>query len=462
MRTLSLTTKLGIAFAGITFAVFAIVGGVLYRAMAAQIEAQDDLDIVLSLRHMRGLATEIGTVDGIQAHEARLDTIVLGNPAFLMRVVDNRGWMLTEHNPSHIAIPTLPVVGASDRITDGAIQQWREPGGAPVRGIAAAVPLHDGSRLVIIVAREMSDRVALLSQYRLTIAATIVSGMLVAIALGYLLIRASLRPVREIAKSAAGVTVHRLDTRIDMSRVPPELGGLALSLNAMLARIETGFQRLSQFVADLAHDLRTPVANMRGASEVVLARPRLPDEYQALIASNLEECERVQRMIENVLFLARADHPQFITNAIEFQVRDELERVAEYFEGLSEDAGVTVKVDAGGSLKADVELFRRAVSNLLANALRYTPRGGVITLGVQQHHDQVRVTVANPGPPIPPEHVDKVFDRFYRADMSRSNPAGSTGLGLAIVRTIMELHQGSASVESGPYGTRFHLIFKRN
>jgi two-component system, OmpR family, heavy metal sensor histidine kinase CusS len=242
------------------------------------------------------------------------------------------------------------------------------------------------------------------------------------------------------------------------------LGSLVTALNTMLGGLDSGFQRLSQYTADLAHDMRTPLGNMRGATEVALARPRSSDEYQALLASNLEECDRLSRMIENVLFLARAEHPQFARNTREFDVEAELQRIAEYFEGIAEDAGVHIRVIGNGRLKADVELFRRAVSNLLANAVRYTPRDGEIILQVAESADGLRVTVANQGTPVDEALLERIFDRFYRVDPSRTSGApssGSTGLGLAIVRTIMDLHGGTVHAESGAGGTRFILTFAR-
>jgi two-component system, OmpR family, heavy metal sensor histidine kinase CusS len=255
--------------------------------------------------------------------------------------------------------------------------------------------------------------------------------------------------------------VGKLDTRLPSNNVPRELVALIDALNSMLARLELGFQRLSQFTADLAHDLRTPLGNMRGASEVALARPRPIDEYQALLVSNIEECERLSRMVESVLFLARADNPQYMTTAVDFPVRDQLLRVADYFEGIADDVGIAIQVTASGQLHADIDLFRRAVSNLLANALRYTPRGDTVALTAHETSEGMIVTVANPGTPIPPEHLGRLFDRFYRVDESRSDSSASTGLGLAIVRTIMELHGGNATVESDAAATQFHLHFPR-
>ena len=318
----------------------------------------------------------------------------------------------------------------------------------------------------------MSDRWLLLDRYRDKLHMAGVAGVALAMLLGYLLIRAALRPLRDIAASASLVTVNRLHTRIAVARVPSELETLVASLNAMLERVDHGFQRLSRFTADLAHDMRTPLSNMRGAAEVALARPRSVDEYESLLASNLEECDRLARMIENVLFLARAEHPQFVKQLREFDAGQELTHIADYFEGIADDANVRVRVRVSGaaSLTADLELFRRAVSNLLANAIRYTPRGGEIVLDASASADTVRVTVENQGQPIAAEHLERIFDRFYRVDPSRSSlpssglsqgSTGSTGLGLAIVRTIMELHGGSVHAESDARSTRFVLLFPR-
>lgn len=459
MRRLSLTARLAAWFALITVLVFGAGGGVLYHALAQQIRAQDDFDLVLTARHLRRLASELDSPQGIVLHESRLDSLVLGSQAFFLRVQDASGHVLLERNPSHFTIGDWREVKPSNRIVEHDVQEWHNADGLTMRGIGTRIALTDGSTVDAVVGREMSDREALLARYRDTLYLTTLCALLAAAALGYFAVRTSLRPLRDVAQSAAHVTVGKLDTRIPSGRAPLELEALIESLNSMLTRLELGFQRLSQYTSDLAHDLRTPLGNMRGASEVALARSRSADEYQAVLVSNIEECERLSRMVENVLFLARADNPQYVTTALDLPVRDELQRVAEYFEGIADDAGIAIHVEASGQLHADVDLFRRAVSNLLANALRYTARGAAVSITAHEAPDGVTVTVANPGTPIAPEHLSRLFDRFYRVDESRSNSADSTGLGLAIVRTIMELHGGSASVESDAAATQFHLHF---
>jgi two-component system heavy metal sensor histidine kinase CusS len=468
MAARSLTTTLALAFAGTTLMVFALVGSVLYFALDREVKQQDDLDIVLIARHTRRLAQEIATLADLRAHEDRLTSQVLGNLAMSMEVRGPDRKLVFEHNTAGIADPAVPSptlanpLGASQRIAETSIVEWHNARGVPVRGLAADAVLGDGTPVTLVIARNMTDRWRLLDYYRERLYGAGLAGMLLAFLMSWMLVRESLKPLREMAGKAATITVDKLDTRIKVDNVPSELATLVVSLNAMLDRLHGGFQRMSQYTADLAHDLRTPLGNLRGSTEVALARPRSADEYQSLLASNLEECERISRMIESVLFLARAEHPQFVTTLSELDAAKELARIAEYFEGVADDAGVHLQVTGGGRVHADAELFRRAVSNLLANAIRYTPRDGTITLGAQGTPHGLRVTVANQGAPLDPSLLERIFDRFYRVDPSRkSDPesTGSTGLGLAIVRTIMELHGGSAHAESDAQSTRFILTF---
>ncbi|WP_321938612.1 heavy metal sensor histidine kinase [Paraburkholderia sp. J8-2] len=470
MAVRSLATGLALSFAGTTLAVFALVGSTLYFTLDREVKQQDDLDIVLISRHTRRLAQELHSEHDVREHAERLTSQVLGNPALSMEILGTGGAQLAEHNTAGIADAAFPDAALArrlppaQRITEGDVVEWRNARGVPVRGLATDATLADGTPVTIVIARDMTDRWRLLDHYRERLYGFGLAGMLLAFLMSWLLVRESLRPLREMAARAATVTVDRLDTSIEVEGAPSELQALTKSLNAMLERLHGGFERMSQYTADLAHDMRTPLGNLRGANEVALARERSTAEYEALLESNLEECERLSRMIESVIFLARAEHPQFMTTLAEFDVHDALTQIAEYFEGLADEAGVQICVQGAGRLRADKELFRRAVGNLLANALRYTPRGAVITLSVEETPKAVEVTVGNPGTPIDSALLERIFDRFYRADASRhSEPraGASAGLGLAIVRTIMALHGGSARAESDAGSTRFILTFLR-
>jgi two-component system heavy metal sensor histidine kinase CusS len=488
MMQRSFAVTLAVAFGATTLAVFALVGSYVYFALDQQVRTQDDLDVVLAARHLRRLAEELDSCDAVRQHATRLVSVVLGNSALSVVIFDRAGKPIVAHSglqsddevavfPSSNAAPVgidpslleepANHLSSDSRITDASIVQWRASGGVTMRSIAFDSTLRNKDPVRVVIARDMSGPLRLLDSYRDTLRLAGIIGSLLALVGSYVLIRIVLRPLRDIAAHARNVTIDRLDSSVPVEQVPRELKALVTSLNGMFARLHNGFQRLSQFTADLAHDMRTPLGNMRGATEVALARPRSSEEYQTLLASNLEECDRLSKMIQNVLFLARAEHPQFVTSMREFDVHAELDRIAGYFEGLAEEAGSVLRVNGGGQLTADLELFRRALGNLLANALRYTPRGGMIAVDARQFGDTLRIVVANEGAPIDPVHLERIFDRFYRADPSRSRASedagggASAGLGLAIVRTVMELHGGTVSAQSDETGTRLILVFPR-
>jgi len=460
LSRLSLNARLALLFTFIVTVCLAVVGTILFDALSRQIYAQDDLGIVLSARHLRRLAVEMDDFAAVREHQARLVSLVLGDSALALKVESSEGNSLIDYNPPHLPIISLTATPQNERIVTEHLQRWNSLGDVPMRGIATFAMLRDGSAIKISVARSMSDRAQMLEVYRSLIWKTAGAAVIIAIVLSLFLIRQALRPLRNIADDARGITPERLAARIDIRRAPAELHELASALNAMLLRLQQGFDRLWQFTTDLAHDLRTPIANMRGASEVALSRPRSASEYQGLLASNVEECDRVTRMIESVLFLARAESPHFALRRITFDASGELKLIGEYFEGLAAEGGVDISIRGEARVFADRELFRRAISNLLANALRYTPAGNSILLTATASSQGASIGVQNAGIGIAPADVDKIFERFYRTDASRTDSGSSSGLGLAIVKTIMELHGGRASVRSEVGGlTTFELYF---
>ncbi|MHA6203579.1 heavy metal sensor histidine kinase [Dyella soli] len=464
MHRFALSTRLTVCFIAIMALCFAVVGALLFRAVADRFYVQDEVNLVLSTRHLRRLVSELATPRDLVDHRDRLTALILGDAAVSMRIVDNQGRVLVEH-PAVGGQPAMAthVVPGDQRVLRSDVTSWDDGAGNPVRGVSALARLQDKTPVTISVARTMTDRAVVLARYRHDITLILLSGGVLAVVLSYLLVRRAMRPLRTMADNARAITAQRLGSRMSMRDTPAELHDLALSLNAMLERLEHGFGRVWQFTVDLAHDLRTPIGNLRGANEVALARPRTAAEYQALLGSNIEECDRVSRTIESVLFLARAESPQFALQRTTFDAVQELTRIADYFEGLSSEAGVSIRVDGHASLHADRELFRRAVGNLLSNALRYTDAGKSIDMTAAAVDDGVTVSVANEGPGIDAAHLDQLFDRFYRVDRSRSDSASSTGLGLSIVKSIMELHGGQVTVSSQLQGiTCFTLWFPRS
>jgi two-component system heavy metal sensor histidine kinase CusS len=267
-----------------------------------------------------------------------------------------------------------------------------------------------------------------------------------------------------MAAKANDIHTHHLATRLDPAGMPPELREMATAFNAMLDRLEEGVQRLSGFAADLAHDLRTPINALMMQTQVALGQERSIEEYQVLLASNQEEYERLSRMIENTLFLARAENAQLALSRERLDLKRELVHIADYFEMLAEDRGLQLKVGPmpPDPLFADPMLLRRAVNNLMSNAVTYTPPGGQVRLDVRLEGPWIAIAVTNSGEGIPAFDLERVFDRYYQADPARAS-GSSVGLGLPIVRVIMHLHGGSAQAEiHAGFDTVFTLRFPRH
>jgi two-component system heavy metal sensor histidine kinase CusS len=271
-----------------------------------------------------------------------------------------------------------------------------------------------------------------------------------------------IQPIEAVTKAASRIRSTTLHERLTTDGLPTELRVLASTFNEMLERLEESFTRLSQFSADIAHELRTPVNNLRGEVEVALTRPRSVEEYREVFGSCLEEFGRLSQLIESLLFLARAENAQTSMPRESIDVRGELTKVHEFYEAAAAEAGITFSMAAPEQVTACLNrtLFQRAVGNLVANALAHTPSGGTVNLLAAREGDTIRVEVSDSGQGIPPEDLARVFDRFYRVDRSRSSTSGGFGLGLAIVKGIALLHGGTAEISSQVgRGTRVVLVF---
>jgi two-component system heavy metal sensor histidine kinase CusS len=227
---------------------------------------------------------------------------------------------------------------------------------------------------------------------------------------------------------------------------PRELQPLAVAFDDMLKRLDDSFTRLSQFSADLAHELRTPIANMMGEAQVALTRDRTADEYREIIESTIDECERLSRIVDNLLFVARVDAAREPVARKRFDARAAVEKIAAFYQTIADDHHVTITCSGEGQIHADPDLFERALGNLLDNALRFTPENGSIQIALSERDADFEVAVTDDGCGIAAEHLPRVFDRFYRAESSRGSDGA--GLGLALVKSIMDLHGGSATIQS--------------
>ncbi|WAE51597.1 heavy metal sensor histidine kinase [Stutzerimonas frequens] len=441
----SLSLRLALAFALVAVVLLGAIGLYLYRSLEREIVWRDDQALLGRLERMQALLDDSASIDALR-QRPQLYENMLGNRDSLLWLLDAQGRALIEINPTRLAIPPLPASA------DPAVQDIGD-----VRLAWRRLPGEAG--LTLVAGRLLAEREQMLAAYRVKLWWALSLGALLASVLGWLISRRALRPVRQLTRQALAIDVQHLHLRLDDSTVPSELEPLRAALNQMLGRLEQGFARLSRFSEDLAHEMRTPLANLMGQTQQLLHRARSVEDYQALLASNQEEYERLARMIDNMLFLARAEQPAAAIERQRFALPALVEQLCDYFEGVADDRGIQLLDETEGELCGDPELIRRALANLLANALRYGASDSPVRI-VSGSEDRWRsVSVINLGPPIAAEHLPRLFDRFYRCDPSRAEPGDSGGLGLAIVRSIMQLHGGEVVVHSDTEMTEFTLRF---
>jgi two-component system heavy metal sensor histidine kinase CusS len=453
----SLLKRLTLAFSTVAILVFALTGTFLYHALSTELQRRDDIEISGKLNQFLQLARDAGSTQAVRNNPSVFHEVLLSHPGVYLAIFDRQGAVMLQHSDrSSVDLAATPVAHRPN-----APYACEPPGIGSSRCIFADETLPSGDLIRVLLVRAAADRQSLLESYRIDIWVAVAVGAALVGALGYAVARRGFSPVKSIGRQTSRIEAHNLSERLDIEGGPVELQDIAFSVNRMLDRLERAFVRLSQFSSDLAHDMRTPLANVISSSQVTLSRTRTIEEYEALIDSNIEECERLQRMIENMLFLARADNAQQLIKMAEFDAESELRRLASYFQGLAEEAGVQIAVEGNARIAADATLFRRAVSNLMSNALDHAFAGSSVELSSSDSPECAVIKVTNRGRAIAPEHVDRIFERFYRVDASRHGSARNAGLGLAIVKSIMELHRGKVDVASDDERTTFTLYFPR-
>jgi heavy metal sensor kinase len=325
------------------------------------------------------------------------------------------------------------------------------------RILVQPLTLSNGSRSSIVVARTVGELDATLTRTAIFLA--IVVGLLAVSAslAGYWLAGRALRPVRQIAATARDLSEHDLHRRLNLDLPNDELGELADTFNAMLARLEAAFDSLRQFTADAAHELRAPLTLVRAELELALNRPRSVGTYEGTLRSVLVEAERLSRMVDQLLMLARADAGALEARVQEVDVSDLLEETASRWRPLAREKNVQLLADIpeSGTLRGDPDLLRRMLDNLIDNALRNTPSGGSVRISCSRDPENWSIAVEDTGPGVEESLRASLFERFTRADPARGRDTGGAGLGLSLCAIIARLHGGRITLEDGGPGARF-------
>lgn len=355
----------------------------------------------------------------------------------------------------------LPVAGAGDTPAD-----WTSAG-QTLRGLAAHLgsapswhtPAGDGP-LHLLIAVDTGHHAHFMGALRQTLALYLLAAIVASALLGWWAARRGLAPLRIMKERAMSVTAQKLDQRMPVEAVPMEFADLARSLNSMLDRLQSAFARLQDFSSDLAHELRTPINNLLTQTQVSLAQKRDASAYQDVLASNAEEFQRLARMVSDMLFLAKTE------NGIELPCQEwialdrETRALFDFYEAVAEDKHIALSMTGQARVMGDRLMIRRAIGNLLSNALRHAPVGTHVMATIETRDDGAVLCLTNSGPTIAPDILPRLFDRFFRVDKSRGHPASDgAGLGLSITQAIMVAHGGSVSATSANGVTTFCLTF---
>ncbi|WP_313055957.1 heavy metal sensor histidine kinase [Pseudomonas lopnurensis] len=452
MRRLSLTARLSLMFMLAVTGVLAAAGYFFSQLSEHHFDELDRHALHEKLEASRRLLGELRDLQAFEHVHPQLQALLGGHSEMRGFVFDAGGAQLFPEPRREMAEPRLlELIGrqTGELQLDGRV--WR--------GEAGHVQVGE-QRLTLLILLDVTVHKAFFHTLSGWLWPALVLCALLSGLLGWLLVRSGLRPLREVTQVAASVSAKSLRERIPDESTPAELRQLVQAFNAMLARLEDAFARLSNFSADIAHELRTPLSNLMTHTEVALTRARTLDEYQDNLHSNLEELQRMARMIDDMLFLAKADNGLIVPDARPVALEALCTQLLDYYQLAADERGVRFELSGAGTIQGDLLMLRRALSNLLSNALRYTPDGELIRLAIERTVDGVALSVANPGATIAPEHLERLFDRFYRVDPARREGSPSNaGLGLAITRSIVEAHHGRIGCSSSVGLTTFRLEF---
>ncbi|KRP95504.1 Sensor kinase CusS [Pseudomonas fluorescens] len=439
IKRLSLTSRLALLFAACT-AVVSLIAGVLFnRASEAHFMELDQQQLESKLVALRSTLQGVASPEDLARRTPQLRAELDHQPDLALRITGaGQRWL---DGAPHLPLPQAP-----------GLHSLQYAGTDYRVFIAPLTPSQlDSPQLTLIL--DITHHQHFLQRMQRLIWLTVGLSALATALLGAWAARSGLRPLRRMGEVAASVSAHSLTQRLPQAQMPVELAELAQAVNAMLARLDDAFQRLSAFSADIAHELRTPLSNLLTQTQVILTQPRPLEDYREALHSNLEELQWMAQLVNDMLYLAKADHGLLMPSREALDLGDEVDALLEFFTLLAEDAQVTLVREGTAQTMGDRGMLRRALSNLLDNALRFTPPGGEVRVRIKSG---VTLTVENSGEGIPASLLPRLFDRFYRADPSRR--AGSSehaGLGLAITQSIVRAHGGRIYCESQAGWTRF-------
>ena len=452
-RTQSNALRMTAWYALSAFALIFVATGLLYWVLVDSMYHEDLRDLADNLNNARLLLGASPSGQFTRPPQPRPSWAPTHQPEIYLRVLDSAGRVLTQTPGLSDQLP--PPSGAelaAIHSPQGVSREVLSRSGGPF--LTLVVPIagpHPGvPPQYMEVAMDRAHDEYLLRHYRERLYLVLGVSLVLCSVAGYLIARSGMQPIESISRTAARIRATTLHERIAAEGLPAELRGLAETFNGMLDRLEQSFRHVSQFSDDVAHELRTPINNLRGEIEVALSKARSEDDYRDILGSCLEECARISRVIATLLFLARSDTAADALRRECIDVGEELATVESFYEPAAAEAGIELRIASAKGIRAELDrtLFQQAIGNLVSNAIAHTPEGGSVELAAGASAGRLTVTVSDTGCGIAPEHLPRVFERFYRVDRARTGSEQNAGLGLSVVKSIVSRHGGAVEIDS--------------
>jgi two-component system heavy metal sensor histidine kinase CusS len=462
-RKRSIAWLLSVWYAGSAFLLLAGGTGFLYFALTRSFDRENTEYVTEKTRTLETLLREHPGQQATVQWEVQGESLAHPSIHVFSRVLGADGKIVVETAGMSSELPSSLFPDAVDlNPQDVETRDIRTSGGRAYRLGATKAQGGQADAYKLQVAVDLTFEKDLLAGYRRKLWVVLGLGLIASILIGRRIAIRGLRPLNEISETVRQIRSTNLHEHVPLDRMPAEVQELASTFNNMLDRLGDSFERLSRFSSDIAHELRTPLNNLRGEIDLALSKRRSPEEYIDLLGSLSEECEQLARVIDSLLFLARAEQPAVQINREQLDIGRELHLVCDFYEPAATDAGVQLSVSTPEQLRSQLDrtLFQRAMGNLVQNALAHTPSGGEVRIEASNGASQVAISVCDTGPGISEADLPHVFDRFYRADPARTRNKGGCGLGLPIVQSIARLHGGTVAIASEVgRGTKVTLSF---
>ena len=452
LRNLSLTTRLSIAFSVICCIVFFGIGLLSFHNMQHLFAKQRDQNLIARVERIEIFLQDQKSFQILVQHP-RLYENMLGKEDNLL-ILRSQHQTLIEINPLKVHIPDM---AESKNITF--LNNQSE---FATTRLAYKTVFFNQQYYQLIAGTQLDEAQSTLDQYLWKLILYSLLGIVMASLLGrwvglYLL--KSLNNLIEQTHKIKGTQPHQ---RIEAKSTTVEVEQLCSAMNDMLEKIQINYDQLARFSEDIAHELRTPLNNLMGQTQIMLMQSRSQQELEQLLYSHLEEYERLSKMIDNMLFIARSEDSDYIIEKENIDLSNLILELVQYFEYLAEDRRMTfiLELEKGIQIYGNADLLKRALSNLIINAIDYGVEGQNIVISTKSTKDHFDIQVLTTNIFIDKQHLDHLFERFYQIDSSRHSKAKTGGLGLSIVKSIMLLHSGEASAYNNDKGIVFSLKFK--